>query len=107
MANFVFRWRDRPRPIAGRPADDPFCQKQYSKSVSSDVHDPDGPVFSGAKCPRAKDDHEVDEDFGQFIRQFVKLGLTCFLSKFSWRHLIGFGEVIRFCGFEEVFSFFV
>ena len=34
--------------------------KQHSKSIGGDVHGPDGPVFGGAKCPRAEEHHEVD-----------------------------------------------
>ena len=93
--------------VFGHQSGDPFRDQEDAEGVGGDVHCPDGPWFGGAECPRAEDDHEVDEDFGQFIRQFVELGLSCFTSKFSWRHLFGFGEVIRLCGFEEVFSFFV
>ena len=46
-----------------------------SEGVGGDVHGPDGPWFGGAECPRAEDDHEVDENFGQFIQQFVEFGL--------------------------------
>ena len=93
--------------MTGGPAGDPFCDEEGAEGVGGDVHGLDRPWFGGAECPRAEDDHEVDEDFGQFIRQFVELGLSCFSFKFSRRHLFGFGEVISLCGFEKVFSFFV
>ena len=93
--------------VFGCQSSDPFRDQKDTEGVGGNVHGPDGPWFSCAKCPGAKDDHEVDEDFGQFIRQFVELGLSCFSSKFSWRHLFGFDEVIQLCGFKEVFFFFV
>ena len=61
--------------VFGGQSADPFRDQQDAEGVGGDVHGPDGPWFGGAKCPRAEDDHEVDEDFSQFIRQFVELGL--------------------------------
>ena len=59
-AYFIFGWFAWPRAEASRPADDPFGDQQQSKPISSNVHGPDGPVFGGAKCPRAEEHHEVD-----------------------------------------------
>ena len=84
-ANFVFRWWTWPRPKAGRPADDPFGNKQHSKTISGDVHGPDGPVLGGAKCPRAEDHHEIDQRFSAAITPAVQFWLSGFSSA-RFRH---------------------
>ncbi len=84
-ADFVFSWWTWPRPVAGRPADDPFGNKQHSKTISGDVHGPDGPVFGGAKCPRAEDHHEIDQRFSAAITPAVQFWLSGFSSA-RFRH---------------------
>ncbi len=84
-AYFVFGGCAWPRPKASRPADDPFCQKQHSKPISGDVHGPDGPVFGGAKCPRAEDHHEIDQRFSAAITPAVQFWLSGFSSA-RFRH---------------------
>ena len=79
-AYFVFRGFTWPRPKAGRPAHDPFGNKQHSKGIGRNVHGPDGPVFGGAKCPRAEDHHEIDKHFGEVITQAVQFWLSGFSS---------------------------
>ena len=70
-ADFVFERFIWPRPKASRPANYPFENKQYTKPVGGNVHSPDGPVFGGAKCPRAEDHHEIDQRFSAAITPAV------------------------------------
>ena len=44
-----------------------LVQQQQSQQISRGVHGPDGPVFRGAKCPRAEHDHEQDQIFRGFL----------------------------------------
>ena len=85
-AYFVFGHFTWPRPKTGRAADDPFGNKQHSEAIGGDVHSPDGPVFSGAKCPRAKQHHEIDQRFSAAITPAVQFWLSEFSSA-RFRHV--------------------
>ena len=84
-AYFVFRRFTWPRPEVGRPANDPFGDKQHSKTISGDVHRPNRPVLSCAKCPRAKQHHEIDQRFSAAITPAVQFCLSGFSSA-RFRH---------------------
>ena len=84
-AYFVFGRFTWPRPEVGRPANDPFGDKQQSKPISSNVHGPDGPVLGGAKRPRAEDHHEIDQRFSAAITPAVQFWLSGFSSA-RFRH---------------------
>ena len=84
-AYFVFGGFVRPRSEVGRPTDHPFCHKQHSKGIGSDVHGPDGPVLGGAKRPRAEDHHEIDQRFSAAITPAVQFWLSGFSSA-RFRH---------------------
>ena len=84
-AYFVFGHFAWPRPVAGGQAGDPFGQKQHPKPVSGNVHGPDGPVFGGAKRPRAKQHHEIDQRFSAAITPAVEFWLSGFSSA-RFRH---------------------
>ena len=84
-AYFVFGRFTWPRPEVGRPTNDPFGDKQYSKPKGSDVHGPDGPMLSSAKCPRAKEHYEIDQRFSAAITPVVQFWLSGF-SFARFRH---------------------